>query len=164
MRSEIAANLNVLEFVKIFGEICKTLGVRWSNRYGVTAPSWCDAAISVPICNDEFASSLNTLCSYVFSSITRHSISWHCHRDFKLMWWYWLGSSLMALWQGEMGINATDVIYVTWMTMLLVIMIMVQFGTDCYYTSRGYSIVSLSNIPRHSFVNVQLWGTDKYTL
>ena len=38
MRSEIAANLNVLEFVKIFGEICKTLGVRWSNRYGVTAP------------------------------------------------------------------------------------------------------------------------------
>ena len=37
MRSEIAANLNVLEFVKIFGEICKTLGVRWSNRYGVTA-------------------------------------------------------------------------------------------------------------------------------
>ena len=39
MRSEIAANLNVLEFVKIFGEICKTLVVRWSNRYGVTAPS-----------------------------------------------------------------------------------------------------------------------------
>ena len=39
MRSEVAANLNVLEFVKIFGEICKTLGVRWSNRYGVTAPS-----------------------------------------------------------------------------------------------------------------------------
>ena len=38
MRSKIAANLNVLEFVKIFGEICKTLGVRWSNRYGVTAP------------------------------------------------------------------------------------------------------------------------------
>ena len=38
MRSEIAANLNVLEFVQIFGEICKTLGVRWSNRYGVTAP------------------------------------------------------------------------------------------------------------------------------
>ena len=38
MRSEIAANLNVLEFVKIFGEICKTLGVRWYNRYGVTAP------------------------------------------------------------------------------------------------------------------------------
>ena len=38
MCSEIAANLNVLEFVKIFGEICKTLGVRWSNRYGVTAP------------------------------------------------------------------------------------------------------------------------------
>ena len=38
MRSEIAANLNVLDFVKIFGEICKTLGVRWSNRYGVTAP------------------------------------------------------------------------------------------------------------------------------
>ena len=38
MRSEIAANLNVLEFVKIFVEICKTLGVRWSNRYGVTAP------------------------------------------------------------------------------------------------------------------------------
>ena len=37
MRSEIAENLNVLEFVKIFGEICKTLGVRWSNRYGVTA-------------------------------------------------------------------------------------------------------------------------------
>ena len=36
MRSEIAANLNVWEFVKIFGEICKTLGVRWSNRYGVT--------------------------------------------------------------------------------------------------------------------------------
>ena len=39
MRSEIAANLNVLEFVKIFGEICKTLDVRWSNRYGVTAPN-----------------------------------------------------------------------------------------------------------------------------
>ena len=38
MRSEIATNLNVLEFVKIFDEICKTLGVRWSNRYGVTAP------------------------------------------------------------------------------------------------------------------------------
>ena len=38
MRSKIAANLNVLEFVKIVGEICKTLGVRWSN-YGVTAPS-----------------------------------------------------------------------------------------------------------------------------
>ena len=38
MRSKIAANLNVLEFVKIFGDICKTLGVRWSNRYGVTAP------------------------------------------------------------------------------------------------------------------------------
>ena len=38
MRSEIAANLNVLEFVKIFGEISKTLGARWSNRYGVTAP------------------------------------------------------------------------------------------------------------------------------
>ena len=38
MRSEIATNLNVFEFVKIFGEICKTLGVRWSNRYGVTAP------------------------------------------------------------------------------------------------------------------------------
>ena len=38
MRSEIAANLNVFEFVKIFGEIFKTLGVRWSNRYGVTAP------------------------------------------------------------------------------------------------------------------------------
>ena len=42
MRSKIAANLNVLEFVKIFGDICKTLGVRWSNRYGVTAPlQWC---------------------------------------------------------------------------------------------------------------------------
>ena len=39
MRSEIVANLNVLEFVEIFGEICKTgLGVRWSNHYGVTAP------------------------------------------------------------------------------------------------------------------------------
>ena len=38
MRSEIAANLNVLAFADIFGEICKTLGVRWSNRYGVTAP------------------------------------------------------------------------------------------------------------------------------
>ena len=38
MRSEIAANLNVLEFVKIFGEISKTLGALWSNRYGVTAP------------------------------------------------------------------------------------------------------------------------------
>ena len=44
MRSEIAANLNVLEFVKIFGEICKTLGVRWSNRYGVTAPLDCPSA------------------------------------------------------------------------------------------------------------------------
>ena len=38
MRSEIATNLNVFKFVKIVGEICKTLGVRWSNRYGVTAP------------------------------------------------------------------------------------------------------------------------------
>ena len=38
MRSKIVANLNVLEFVKISGEICLTLGVRWSNRYGVTAP------------------------------------------------------------------------------------------------------------------------------
>ena len=38
MRSEIAANLNVFEFVEIFGEIFKTLGMRWSNRYGVTAP------------------------------------------------------------------------------------------------------------------------------
>ena len=45
MRSEIAANLNVLEFVKIFGEICKTLGVRWSNRYGVTAPLCCGKVV-----------------------------------------------------------------------------------------------------------------------
>jgi len=37
-RSEIAANLNVLQRFAFFGEIRKTLAERWLKRHGVTAP------------------------------------------------------------------------------------------------------------------------------
>ena len=38
LRSEIAANTNVLEIVPKNGKIFKTLGKRWSERHGVTVP------------------------------------------------------------------------------------------------------------------------------